>query len=335
MGKNNDNYSSKEIVKLAIKFKGPPRIPFDLPEPYGSDIAIITQQFPEDIKLENGKRMDMWGAIWQTLDEGMGEITDPPIKNLDDYSNYQWPPLLKDELWQTVIKQVEAGRKNRKYLIAGLVTSLFERMHHLRGLSSLMMDFHDNCEAVEKMADDIVTLICELLDRHALIGADAMMFCDDWGLQERLMISPDMWRTFYKPRYARIFGHAHKLGLDTFMHSCGYIVDILDDLIEIGLDVIQMDQQMNMGLDLLSERFGGRITFWCPADIQAIMPNLGPKEIQDYTKQLVYKLGNFNGGFIGKWYPSPEAVNHSSENIKAMAEIFCESEYPLREVVVI
>jgi hypothetical protein len=96
----------------------------------------------------------------------------------------------------------------------------------------------------------------------------------------------------------------------------------MDHLIESGLDVIQMDQQENMGVDLLSEKFGGRICFWCPVDIQQTMISGTVRDVENYAKKLIDKFGSFDGGFIGKWYPSPDAVRHEWEKIDAMCRVF-------------
>jgi len=160
------------------------------------------------------------------------------------------------------------------------------------------------------------------IERFAASGADGYMFCDDWGLQNRLMISPESWRTIWKPAYTRVYKAAHKAGLLTFLHSCGYIVDILDDLIEAGLDCIQMDQQENMGLDLLGKRFGGRITFWCPVDIQNTMVRGSPQEIRAYCRRMVAALGKPAGGFIASWYSDPVGAGHTPEAIAAMCDEF-------------
>lgn len=96
------------------------------------------------------------------------------------------------------------------------------------------------------------------------------------------------------------------------------------ELIEANLNVIQMDQQENMGIENLSRRFGGRICFWCPVDIQNTMVNGSIEDVKNYAKKLIDYFGKFNGGFIAKWYPSPMAVGHSEEKIKAMAETFIE-----------
>jgi hypothetical protein len=117
----------------------------------------------------------------------------------------------------------------------------------------------------------------------------------------------------------------------TLLHSCGCIIDLLDDFIDAELDVIQMDQQENMGVDNLGSRFGGRLAFWCPVDIQQTMVKGSLEDIRQYARKLIYTLGSYNGGFIAKWYGAPEAVNHSQEKIKAMCEAFVEyGEYPLK-----
>ena len=83
-----------------------------------------------------------------------------------------------------------------------------------------------------------------------------------------------------------------------------------------------MDQQANMGLENLGRRFGGRLCFWCPVDIQAVMPMAPLAEIRAYARELIDTLGGFNGGFIAKWYPAPAAVGHTPEQIQAMCEEF-------------
>ena len=77
-----------------------------------------------------------------------------------------------------------------------------------------------------------------------------------------------------------------------------------------------------MGLDELGEQFGGRITFWCPVDIQVVMPNGSPDEIRQYTRKMVATLGRPEGGFIGKWYSDPAGAGHSQESIDAMCSEF-------------
>ena len=146
------------------------------------------------------------------------------------------------------------------------------------------------------------------------------MLC--FGLQNCLMISPDNWRQIWKPRYKRIFEAAHRQNIFTFLHSCGYIVDILDDLIEIGLDVLHTDQQENMGLELLGRRFAGRITFFSSADIQTVMVNNAPDKIREYCQNMFKFLGKPQGGFIPRWYTDPFGAGQSQQALDTMCEEF-------------
>jgi hypothetical protein len=107
-----------------------------------------------------------------------------------------------------------------------------------------------------------------------------------------------------------------------FLHSCGYIVDILDDLIEIGLDAVHMDQQENMGLELLGSRFGGRLTFFSPVDIQKTMVQGTPDEIRAYCRRMARLLGRPEGGFIPRWYTDPAGAGHRPEALEVMCEEF-------------
>ena len=95
-----------------------------------------------------------------------------------------------------------------------------------------------------------------------------------------------------------------------------------DDLIDAGLDVIQMDQQQNMGLEMLGQRFGGRITFFCPVDIQNLMINGTADQIRACCRKMARTLGRENGGFIAKMYGDPVGAGHTTQAVGAMCEEF-------------
>ncbi|MCD4825302.1 MAG: hypothetical protein K8S55_11920 [Phycisphaerae bacterium] len=310
--------TSREIVKRTIRFENPPRLPHGFPEKYGSDFAGAGMAPSVDARPESGA--DEWGAIWHNLGiSNFGEVREYPLKDWADYEKLNIPDINEPSRW----KSLEDARQlaGDKFLI-GSGVSLYERIHFLRGLENTWVDIYESPQELGRLIDLLVEMNLVAIKRYAAAGCDGYMFCDDWGLQDRLMISPEKWREIWKPRYARVYKAAHEAGLLTLLHSCGYIVDILDDLIEIGLDVIQMDQQVNMGLELLGERFGGRLTFWCPVDIQAVMPHASLDEIRAYCRKMVKCLGQPEGGFMAQWYSDPAAVGHSEEAIDAMCQEF-------------
>ena len=113
------------------------------------------------------------------------------------------------------------------------------------------------------------------------------------------MISPAMWREFFKDGYAALFREIHSLGMDAFLHSCGNVTAIVEDLIELGLDVLDPVQTSAMNLDELARRFGGRISFCGTIDVQDLLPRARPSEVKDFIRRARDTLGRpFGNGLI-------------------------------------
>ena len=310
--------SPREVVSKTVRFEGANRIPFALAKPYGSDFFDVGMNPSPDPRLSRG--IDEWGSVWENIGiSNLGEVKEPVLKDWADLDSLNIPDIRDRKRWDGLV--AARDRAGDRFLMAGGI-SLYERVHFLRGLENTWVDIHTAPKELGRLIDVLVDMNLYAIEHYAKVGADGYMWCDDWGLQNRLMISPESWREIWKPRYARVYQAAHDFGLLTFLHSCGDITAILDDFIEVGLDVIQMDQQENMGLDLLGQRFGGRITFWCPVDIQTTMVHGSVDDIRAYCRKLVKTLGRPKGGFIANWYGDPAGAGHSQEAIQAMCEEF-------------
>jgi len=310
--------SSRELVRQAILFEGPERLPYEFTDKYGSDLLIVNMNPSPDARPKTGP--DEWGAVWENVGIcNLGQVKDHPLKDWKDFDRLAIPDIRQERRW----RELEGVRERAgdKFLV-GVGLSLYERAHFIRGLENVWLDIYDAQEELGKLLDILVEMDLYAVERYAALGMDGIIWCDDWGLQNRLMISPAKWHEIWKERYGRVYQAAHEAGMLTFLHSCGQIVDILDDLIDAGLDVVQMDQQENMGLELLGERFGGRITFFCPVDIQAIMPRGDLEEIRGYVRRMVKLLGRPEGGFIARWYADPVGAGHSEVAVEAMCEEF-------------
>lgn len=314
--------NSRERTIRAIKFDKPDRVPYSLPKEWGSDIIFVTVgPNPEWIPQISGQ--DEWGYVWgkATGDKTMGQVQGHPLDSYDDIGNYKFPDYTVEARYVSAKEQIKANN-DEKFVIADIPFTLIHRIEYLRGNENAWTDPYLFPEELCFLLDKFVDIAIETVDKFADIGAHGIFSCDDWGLQDRLLVSPEIFREFFKPRYARVYHHAHERGLFTFLHSCGDISQILDDLIEAEVDVIQMDQQENMGLESLSKRFGGKICFWCPVDIQKTMINGTVDDVRMYARKLIDSFGRYNGGFIAKWYPSPDAVQHDWTKINAMSEAF-------------
>jgi uroporphyrinogen decarboxylase len=310
--------SPREIVRQAILFQGPPRLPYDLPEPYGSDFYWTGLSPSPDDRPSSGR--DEWGAVWENKGfTHLGEVKKFPLLDWDDFEHFPIPDIRDPRRWKIVGGMREKAGE-RFCLCSGI--SIYERVHFIRGLENTWVDIYAAPDRLGELLDILVEMNLYAIQRYAENGADGLILLDDWGLQDRLMISPRSWRALWKPRYARILGAARDAGLMTFLHSCGYIVDILDDLIEIGLQVIHMDQQENMGLENLGRRFGGRLTFFSPVDIQKTMVYGSLNEIRAYARSMARNLGTPVGGFIPRWYSDPQGAGHRPEALQAMCAEF-------------
>ncbi|HBN86248.1 MAG TPA: hypothetical protein DDZ89_20690 [Clostridiales bacterium] len=312
--------NSRELMLKTVGFKNPPGLAMTLPEEYRNDIFFWGPNPSPDKRCSKGT--DEWGAVWDNIGVcSLGEVKKFPLLDWADFPKLHIPDVTEKRRW-TGIEQAREKAGDR--FLCGNGFSIYERLHFIRSLENTWIDIYENPEKLCELMDILTDMNLYAIRQYKENQFDGYMFCDDWGLQNSLMISPDHWRQFWKPRYKRIYDAAHKAGLVTILHSCGYIADILEDLIDAGLDVIQMDQQMNMGLDLLHERFAGRITFWCPVDIQAVMVYGNERTIRAYCREMTSKLGTSQGGFIARYYASPQSVGHTPQAIRVMCEEFME-----------
>ena len=117
-----------------------------------------------------------------------------------------------------------------------------------------------------------------------------------------------MWRELFKPDYQVLCDRALQRGLHVLMHSCGYIREAMDAMIEAGIDAFQFDQPELYGIDRLADEFGGRVTFWCPVDIQKALQTRDAERIEHAATRMIERLGEKGGGFIAGYYGSNEAI---------------------------
>lgn len=320
--------TSRERVRRAVRFEGPDRVPFMLPDAYGSDF-VSAKATPDPnhqpTVLGENEWKDEWGCVWVRLtgDKTKGQVKVHPLTDyalLDDFEFPDYKNPARYEKARTVVTE----NRDDKFVLGKPPLSFIHVLEYLRGHEAAWTDPYDHPDELGRLLDRLADIAIDGIDRLAELGADGIISCDDWGLQDRPMVSPKIFREFWKPRYKRVYHHAHEKGMLTFLHSCGYIIDLLDDFIDAELDVIQMDQQENMGLENLSRRFGGRLCFWSPVDIQNTMITGSVDDVRAYARKLIDGFGRFNGGFIATWYTDPDAVKHSWEKINAMAETFVE-----------
>ncbi|MDW7657392.1 MAG: uroporphyrinogen decarboxylase family protein, partial [Bacillota bacterium] len=152
-------------------------------------------------------------------------------------------------------------------------------------------------------------------------GFHGVGFFDDWGTQQGLIINPETWREFFKPRYREQFAIVHANDMDVYFHCCGQIQEIIPDLIEIGVDMLNISQPNVFDIEKLGYRFRGKICFVCPVSYQTTGISGQRQEILAEAGRLAVNLGCPNGGFIG-YVEEYSSIGMSDENYRYCIEAF-------------
>ena len=182
-------------------------------------------------------------------------------------------------------------------VVAGMEMTIFEVAWQIRGFEELMMDFYDHPDFAECLLDRITEGSVFRARRYAQAGADIIRTGDDVGMEDRLMMSPDIWRKYLKPRLAKVFAAARQAKPDVliFYHSDGFVEPILDDLIEIGMDVLNPVQPECMDVKMLKQRYGSRLSFWGTIGLQRNLPFGTPQEVEAEVRRHIEEAGEGGG----------------------------------------
>jgi len=304
----------REIVLRTITFARPERIAMGLPDPYPKDfVSAGTSADPNwkpsrTFSPEQGAMWeDEWGNVWARLDNfSKGEVVEGALSDWSQLDDYRMPTYDDPSRYQAA--RATFAEHPGRFKIGGLPGFPFAIMRYLRRMEVFLADLILHPREVRCLADRVTALLVRCIENWAAVGADGVMFAEDWGTQDRLLVSPAMWRELFKPDFQVLCSAARRCKITVWMHSCGYIYDIISDLIECGISVLQLDQPGLFGVDRLASEFGGRVTFWCPVDIQRVLPTGDAERIEAFARDMVVKLGANGGGFIAGYYGGNEAI---------------------------
>lgn len=212
-------------------------------EPYErKPIPVLTSDdFDAEGKYHSFTR-DEWGTVWERRIFGIaGQPSEYPLctlDSMDDLERYSFPqrPSLEQGEIDAARERIAAHRHHYYNLVeAG---RLLERLIALRPEVDVLCDIAQDEETINALADRIVDYYSRDVELAVKSGADGIAFGDDYGTERGMLISPQMWRSFFKPRLKRLFKPAVDAGLDIVFHSCGKVMDILPDLREVGANAI-------------------------------------------------------------------------------------------------
>ena len=310
---------SRRLVYQTLENKKPERAPrhvWDIQWTYDNfpeEIQRFKAKYPDDIvwcpqflnsdagckgdQYAIGTYIDEWGCVFDNKFEGIiGEVKQAQVISEEwvEAENIIVPKALVDLDVEAVNKYC---KNTEQFVLAGSSVRIFERLQFLAGTEKTLMDLYMDPDSMQPMIEKVHHFFCEELQAWAKTDVDALFIQDDWGTQISLLISPELWRKIFKPLYREYAEIARKYGKKLFMHSDGYILDIIPDLIEIGIDALN-SQIFCMGLEKL-EQFRGQITFWGEIDRQNILPFGSSEDVENAVKNVKDHLWK-DGGCIAQ-----------------------------------
>jgi hypothetical protein len=331
---------SKEIVRKAIEFDTPPRLPFFLGGSWSDKLSHVIRNFPNDVcdcwemdRQESGwyfdnPVMDDWGCRWQKTElKNMGQVVGHPLADWNALPTYR-PPNPRNPFY---FARIEEGIKDAgdRYVVITSHFTLFERLHMLHGFAQTLEDFYLEPEKTHRLLDLILEYkIAHLAEAARRFGnrVDGVFLTDDWGTQQNTFISPEVFREFFLERYRQLFASIHSHGWHVMLHSCGRVNRFVPLFIEAGADVLNMQQPQAYGLVEFGKEFAGKVCFLTTVDIQATLPRHDPQAIRREARQLVEHWSTPKGGFIVFNYGDSEAIGVSD----SIAEVMFTEFYNLR-----
>ncbi len=303
--------NSREIVQRTLCYEKPPRVARSFWESdfiWTSHTAPTPQTDWQKVDERRWQRVDEWGNIWTRIDAtSKGQVLKGVLDDLNDLDNHEFPDFSRPVDYQSV-RNIRAEHPD-KWIIGGLPGFAFNVARKLRKLDQYLMDLVAELEKIHCLHDRLDMLIEDMIRNYASAGADCIMFPEDWGTQTQLLINPEVWRQEFLPRFEKLCSIAHHCGIKVFMHSCGDNEAIVPGLIQAGVDLLQFDQPELHGIGVLaSHQKLGKITFWCPVDIQKTLQSKSEQLIRAQARELLDKLWRGRGGFIAGYYPDNIAI---------------------------
>ncbi|NOY82441.1 MAG: hypothetical protein GXP31_15695 [Kiritimatiellaeota bacterium] len=262
-------------------------------------------------RAKEHKARDAWGCLWHFPGMGLdGQVVEHPLDSWDKLD--AWRPPSPEPLIQAIRRDAEARKADgRPLAAAGLEHGfLFLRLSYLRGFENFMMDVADQDPRLFELRDTVTDYWRRIVQAHFELGATHLAGGDDLGLQERLPISPAAWRELVKPGFRRIFSVAREREGSVKFHTDGYIVDVIPDLIEVGVTDLNPQDLVN-GLDNLARLAKGRVHISLDIDRQKITVFGTPAEVDAHIRVCIETLGSPQGGLSLVWgvYPGTPVEN--------------------------
>ena len=305
--------SKRQLVKLAAEGRKVPWVPWHcnftleaaqkLREHFGRDDldVVLDNHFlklGQDIgffeELGNDRFRDGFGVVWnRSIDKDIG-VVEKYLLSEPTLDGYEFPDPLNKRFFEDI--PAKLSKHGDCFRVFKIGFSLYERAWALRGMENLMMDFLDHPDFVRRLLRSIADYNIAQTTEALKYDIDAVYFGDDWGQQRGLQMGPKLWREFILPELERMYSTIRRAGKLVFIHSCGKVDELFDDLIRIGLNCFNPFQPEVMDVFGLLKRYRGRLAFHGGLSTQRTLPYGSVEDVRNATRKLLE--AGAEGGYI-------------------------------------
>lgn len=320
--------TSRDIILANLEHRDAPRPGLNFDRGRANDLLIVGPDALPDREpqrwVEGNQEFydDEWGNLWVRMVGGCekGEIHAPFLDTWDKLDQIRIPDYSDPELYATMTREFAAWPD--MFRVAHIGGWIFDNARYLRKMDQYFMDMVISEQELRRLHDMVGATYEARIHGAGQAGADAIWIGEDLGTQQGLLFSPDMFRKYFKEDYTRLLSIARDYGMKVLLHSCGYNWEIIDDLIDAGVDGFQFDQPAVYDMPLLAKKFRERkVTLWSPVDIQQVMPTGDRAYIEEQTR---FMMETFNGALILKNYPDLHGIGVKEEwDMWAYNEVLC------------
>ena len=293
--------NSKERVLATLRRQPTDRTPIDC--------WLYQKQFVEKLEAEYGSRDKFWDEFnidivvsfvpWPNQLGHKVDVTELASVALGDprdpfrltYTNWT------EDFAGLNIREAVARYGDRRVVIAH-IWGIVEGTSSFLGIENCWLNLGEHPDLMMAWFDRYADWLCGLVDSCIAAGVDMITLSDDWGSNQRMLFSPRMWRRMIAPYAKRVVQHTRARGVPVNLHSDGHILDIVDDLIEIGYTSMHPVQE-SAGMDPkgVKEKYGDKIVVYGSLDVIDGLLKYDGAALTDYiTRRFeIYAPG---GGFI-------------------------------------
>lgn len=321
------------------------------PHPNGGDTTIKNAAYRRDVydwKREIREKLgysenwwevphdsiDEFGVIWRSSgtesgDKTMGHPYKGPFQDestgegWDSLDNYIFPDASDPKCYI----RIQSGRWKEiaedRYLLGTINTSgIFNKCTQLRGFSELLIDLvrNRNPNKLNKLIHLVTKFNLDIIEKlkEYCPSLDSIYVTDDFGTQKSAFVSPRIFGKFFKEPFKKMVNLTHDLGMDFILHSCGDVLGLLSNFVDIGIDVMQFDSPHMTGVENF-KKFAQekKMAFWLSSNIQSTFTNGSPQDVEKEVKYYIKEVGNNEGGLAIFEYTDFDAILAPKRNVRA------------------